>query len=86
MQNFGLNKGKTFILKLKASPAGGARIMRTVIAHLTRYGPNGVPKGRVDAQKGGKGRTPCLQITVRIPISLEKIVGVKIPSTLTNDA
>lgn len=47
-------------MKLKASPAGGARIMRIVSAHLTKYGPSGVPKGRVEAQKRGKGSTPCL--------------------------
>ena len=48
------------LLKLKASPAGGARIMSTVKAHLTAYGPRGVPSGRVEAQKRGHGRTPCL--------------------------
>ena len=55
-----LGKIQINILKLNASPAGGARIMRIVMAHLTKYGPSGVPKGRVDAQKRGKGRTPCL--------------------------
>lgn len=50
--------GQGNLPKLKASPAGGARIMRMVMPHLRRYGPTGVPKGRVVAQKRGQGRTP----------------------------
>jgi hypothetical protein len=50
------------LLKLNASPAGGASIITTVKVHLTKYGPSGVPKGRVDAQKRGQGRTPCLRL------------------------
>ena len=46
--------------KLKASPAGGARIMITVMAHWTRYGPNGVPNGLVEVQNLGHGSIPCL--------------------------
>lgn len=49
-----------YVLKLNASPAGGARIIMTVRAHLTRYGPAGVPNGLVEAQNRGNGRTPCL--------------------------
>lgn len=52
------------ILKLKASPAGGARIIRIVRDHLTKYGPSGVPNGLVDAQNRGQGRTPCLVLEV----------------------
>lgn len=48
------------LLKLNASPAGGATIMMIVTIHLIRYGPSGVPKGFVDAQNLGYGRTPCL--------------------------
>ena len=59
--------------------------MRIVMAHLTRYGPSGVPNGCVDAQKRGKGRTPCLRIKVKVLIPLKK-VGGQIPSTLTNHA
>lgn len=36
-------------------------IMMVVMAHLKTYGPRAVPNGRVDAQKRGKGRTPCLE-------------------------
>lgn len=50
-------------MKLKASPAGGAKIMSTVMAHLSRYGPSGVPKGRVDTQNGVQGSTPCRPIS-----------------------
>ena len=32
----------------------------TVNAHLVKYGPSGVPNGLVEAQKRGKGKTPCL--------------------------
>lgn len=46
--------------KLKASPAGGARIIKTVVAHLTPYGPRGVPNGQVEVQNEVNGRTPCL--------------------------
>ena len=49
-----------YLPKLKTSPAGGAAIMSTVAAHLSAYGPRGVPKGLVDTQKPGYGRTPCL--------------------------
>lgn len=42
-----------------ASPAGTARITRTVRAHLVKYGPIGVPNGLVDAQNCGQGSTPC---------------------------
>ena len=55
------------------------------MAHLMRYGPNGVPNGRVDAQKRGKGRVPCLRITVNLLIPLEK-VSEKIPSAFTDHA
>jgi len=48
------------LLKLNASPAGGANIIMMVIAHLIKYGPIGVPNGLVDAQNSGHGRTPCL--------------------------
>lgn len=41
------------VMKLKASPAGGARIMPKVESHFTRYGPAGVLKGLVDAQNRG---------------------------------
>lgn len=34
--------------------------MMTVTAHLTIYGPIGVPNGLVDAQNFGNGNTPCL--------------------------
>ena len=34
--------------------------MTTVTAHLTKYGPIGVPNGFVDAQNLGNGNTPCL--------------------------
>lgn len=34
--------------------------MMIVNAHFTKYGPRGVPKGRVDVQKLVQGRTPCL--------------------------
>ena len=43
------------------------------MAHLIQYGPSGVPNGRVDAQKRGKGRTPCLWTKVRTLISLEQL-------------
>lgn len=43
-----------------ASPAGGATIMMNVMAHFSRYGPMGVPKGFVDTQKVVKGKTPWL--------------------------
>lgn len=49
------------ILKLKASPAGGARIITIVNAHFKTYGPKGVPNGFVDVQKLVHGRTPCLE-------------------------
>ena len=61
------------LLKLNASPAGGAKIMRIVMAHLIRYGPSGVPNGRVDAQKRGKGRTPCLWTKFRTLIPREQL-------------
>jgi len=51
------------IPKLKASPAGGARIINTVIAHFSMYGPMGVPKGLVVTQNLGYGNTPCLPIS-----------------------
>ena len=41
------------VLKLNASPAGGARMTITVRTHLRRYGPRGVLNGRVEAQKRG---------------------------------
>jgi hypothetical protein len=47
-------------LKLKASPAGGPMIMMTVIVHCTDKGPIGVPRGLVDVQNLGQGRSPCL--------------------------
>lgn len=47
------------LLKLKASPAGGAKIIMIVRSHLTKYGPRGVPSGFVEAQNRGQGRTPC---------------------------
>ena len=47
--------------------------MRIVMAHLMKYGPSGVPNGRVDAQKRGKGRTPCLLNKVRSLIPLERL-------------
>lgn len=50
------------ILKLKASPAGGARIITIVNAHFKAYGPKGVPNGFVEVQKLVHGRTPCLGI------------------------
>ena len=60
--------------------------MRTVIVHLTKYGPSGVPKGLVEAQKRGKGKTPCLhKIEVSSTIALEN-QKVAAPSTLPNDA
>lgn len=62
-------------IKLNASPAGGARIMRIVRAHWAIYGPNGVSNGRVDAQKRGKGRTPCLRIEVSLSIPREMVDG-----------
>lgn len=34
--------------------------MMTVRNHFTKYGPRGVPKGRVEVQNAVKGRTPCL--------------------------
>lgn len=34
--------------------------MRTVMHHFRKYGPNGVPNGRVDTQNLGNGITPCL--------------------------
>jgi len=49
--------------KSKASPAGGATIINTVIAHFNVYGPMGVPKGLVVTQNLGYGSTPCLPIS-----------------------
>lgn len=46
-------------MKLKASPAGGARIIRRVKAHFKAYAAMGVLNGLVDAQARGYGRTPC---------------------------
>ncbi len=40
-------------IKLNASPAGGARIIKTVKAHFKAYGARGVPNGRVDAHTFG---------------------------------
>ena len=54
------NTGVWNVLKLKASPAGGAIITTTVRMYFSRYGPSGVLKGFVDAQNRGKGITPCL--------------------------
>ena len=45
---------------MNASPAGTARMRRAVKAQMTKYGPNGVPKGRVETQNLVKGKTPCL--------------------------
>lgn len=45
-------------MKLKASPAGGATIMRTVKPHFRPYAARGVPNGRVEPQTRGQGRTP----------------------------
>jgi hypothetical protein len=45
-------------MKLKVSPAGGARIISTVKPHFKIYGARGVPKGRVEAQTRGWRRTP----------------------------
>lgn len=41
------------IPKLKASPAGGARIMIKVVVHIKTYGPRGVPNGFVYVQNFG---------------------------------
>ena len=38
------------VLKLNASPAGGAMITTVVRNHFSRYGPRGVLNGFVDAQ------------------------------------
>lgn len=45
-------------MKLNASPAGGATIMRTVKPHFKPYAARGVPNGRVEPQTLGQGRTP----------------------------
>jgi hypothetical protein len=58
--------------RLKASPAGGAMIINTVMAHFNKYGPIGVPNGFVVTQNLGYGSTPCLPIsrmTLDWPIS-----------------
>lgn len=44
--------------KLNASPKGKAIMTIIVVAHLSRVGANGVPNGRVEAQKCGHGSTP----------------------------
>jgi hypothetical protein len=45
-------------MKLNASPAGGAKIIRMVKNHFNTYGTRGVPNGLVDPQTRGQGRTP----------------------------
>lgn len=52
--------GEQDIPKLKASPGGGATIIRIVMAHFKMYGPMGFPNGRVVTQNLGHGNTPCL--------------------------
>lgn len=69
------------ILKLNASPAGGAMIMITVRAHFKKYGPKGVPNGRVEVQNLVKGRTPCLphsRSTLDCPIN----TAIRFPNAL----
>ena len=69
------------LLKLKASPAGGAKIIRKVRIHLTKYGPKGVPNGRVDAQKRGYGSTPCLPHS-RINLDVPRSTAMRLPNEL----
>jgi len=63
-QRVNLRRCAACVPKLNASPAGGAKIMMRVKAHFKKYGPSGVPKGRVEVQNLVNGRTPCLYIHV----------------------
>lgn len=41
-----------------------------VMPHLSKYGPMGVPKGRVVTQNLGNGSTPCLRSISGTPLKL----------------
>ena len=53
-------KSLLYVPKVNASPAGTARMRSAVRAQMTKYGPSGVPKGRVETQNLVQGNTPCL--------------------------
>lgn len=54
--------------------------MMIVTNHLMKYGPSGVPNGRVLTQNLGNGITPCLIVNVSMYLS-RKVGEKKKPGT-----
>ena len=66
-------------IKLYAEPAGGATIIIKLTNQVTKIGPSGVPKGFVEVQNLGNGRTPCLPHSLKA-LECDKTAVIKCPN------